>query len=105
MVHRRSWMVMALLLLVGCAIPSLAHAAKGKTPKAGKVEGTLVGVASNGVVIQRLDGTLVSLGVNAATKVEHNGVRVLVTSLPINSPAQALFDPATLIASKVEVNN
>ncbi len=95
MVHRRRWLVMALLALVGFAIPTFTQAASGKTPKAGKVEGTLVGVASNGVVIQRSNGTQVSLGVTAATKVELNGVRVPVTSLPIGSRAQALFDPAT----------
>lgn len=102
MFDRRSWLAMGLLAVVSLALPSLANAAKGKNDKAGKVEGTLVSVASNGVVIKKQGGTLVSVGVTAATKVELNGVRVPVTSLPIGSRAQALFDPATMIASKVE---
>ena len=104
MLDRRRWLGMALLTFVGLGIPALTQAASGKNPKAGKVEGTLVGVASNGVVIKVSNGTAVSLGVSAATKVELNGVRVPITSLPLNSRAQALFDPATMIASKVEVN-
>ncbi len=102
MFDRRRWLALGMLALISMAVPSLTLAAKGANNKAGKVEGTLVGVATNGVVIKRLNGTQVSLGVTATTKVELNGRRVAITSLPIGSAAQALFDPATQVASKVE---
>ena len=91
------------LISVGALGPvSISEAASGKVAKSGKVEGVLVGVASNGVVIKNQAGTLVSVGVTAATKVELNGVRVSVTSLPVGARAQALFDTATNVATKVE---
>jgi len=102
MFDRRSWLAMGLLAVLSVALPMLADAASGKNDKAGKVEGTLVSVAVNGVVIKKQGGTLVSVGVTTATKVELNGVRVPVTSLPIGSRAQALFNPSTQIATKVE---
>lgn len=103
MFHRIGWCTLALTAFVALGLLSQAEAAKGKSPKpAGKVEGTLEAVAANGVVIRKQDGTLVSLGVNASTKVELNDVKAPVTSLPLGSRTQALYDPATTIASKVE---
>lgn len=95
--------MLALTAAITLAVASNAEAAKGKTPKpAGKVEGTLQGVAGNGVVIRVQNGTLVSIGINASTKIELNDVRVPVSSLPLGSRTEALFDPATQIATKVE---
>lgn len=105
MFSRRSCLAFASLMILGLALPSLTEAAKGKNNNPGKIEGTLVAVASNGVVIAKSNGTQVSLGVTANTKVELNERRVPVTSLPVGSRAEALFDPVTLIATKVEVNN
>lgn len=102
MLHRIVGLIMVCALAFALGVPSVADAASGKNNKAGKVEGTLVGVAANGVVIQTRSGTMVSVGVTSATKVELNDVRVPVTQLPLGSRAQALFDPATKIATKVE---
>ncbi len=46
-----------------------------------------------------------SLAVNSATKVELNDRHVAITALPIGSRTEALFNPTTLIATKVESVN
>ena len=106
MFDRIAWCTLMLSAVVTLSLLTPAEAAKGKSPKpAGKAEGTLDGVAANGVIIRTKSGSLVSLGVNASTKVELNGVKVPVTSLPVGSRTQALYDPATMIATKVESTN
>lgn len=104
MFNRRGMLALGLMAIVSMSLPSMVNA-RGQQNKAGKVEGTLVGVASNGVVIQKQGGTKVSVGVVASTKVELNGKQVLVTKLPLGAHAQALFNPDTMIATKVEARN
>lgn len=95
--------IVALALVV--IAPTLSPGDQGKKPKAGKVEGVLTGVADNGVIIRDRTGTSVSLAVTASTKVELNERKVSVTSLPVGAQAEAVFDPATMIASKIEAKN
>jgi hypothetical protein len=103
MFSRSYGFTLALAAVVALGLLSQAEAAKGKSPKpAGKVEGVLEAVSDSGVVIRKQNGTLVTLQVTATTKVELNDVRVPVTSLPLGSRTQALYDPATMVASKVE---
>ena len=102
MLNRRQLLTLLMLAAAAVAAPSAFAKGKGKTPKTGKVEGTLAAVASNGVSIQTAGGVLVSVGVTSATKVELNDRHVPVTSLPIGARAEAVFNPTTLIASKVE---
>jgi hypothetical protein len=93
------------LAVVFAGMPSVQAASgsgKNKAVKAGKVEGTLTAVSATGVVIRKQGGSTVTLRVTTATKVERNGVKVAVTALKVGNPAQALFDPATSVASKVE---
>lgn len=102
---RRDFLRNVLAGVAGTAVlglPQLANAAKGKTPKPGKVEGILVAANATSVSIRTQTGITQILTVNAATKVEKGGVRVAVTSLVIGARTQALFDPVTKIASKVE---
>ncbi len=55
MSRRREFLVIA-ATAIAILVPSLSEASKGKNPKTGKVEGTLVAVASNGVSIQTSTG-------------------------------------------------
>lgn len=93
--------VLAAVMALGLFAQAEASKHGGKN-KAGKVEGVLTAVAIDSVSIRTRQGVDVVLIVNAATKVEANKVHVPVTSLPVGARAQAVFDPATLIASKVE---
>ena len=97
----RIGMVVMLLAVVFAGLPGALEAATGKN-KVGKVEGTLTAASATGVVIRKQGGTTVSLAINSATKIEKNGVRVAITALVIGNPVQALFDPATNVATKVE---
>lgn len=95
--------VLAMFLVVVVLGMSGAQAASGSGKiKAGKVEGTLTAASATGVVIRKAGGATVTLSITATTKIEKNGVRVPVTSLTIGNPVQALFDPSTNVASKVE---
>ena len=105
MFQRMGWFSLVFLLAATFAIPNMVDAASGKSSKTGKVEGSLTGVAANGVIIKTASGALVSVGVTSSTKVELNGIHITVTSLPIGARTQALFDPTTSIASKVEARN
>lgn len=108
MFQRVGWLTMVLMAVVSVSLATWANGDSGKGKKAGKVEGTLIGVASNGVVIQTKSGTQVSVAVDATTKVELNEVKVvagtdLTTVLTVGANAEAEYDLATMIASKLEV--
>lgn len=105
MFNRRMFGVLVLGAVLSVGLLAQADAAKGRgggRNKAGKVEGTLVAASQSSVAIRTSGGTIVSLTLSPLTKIEQNDRRVLVSQLTIGARAQALFDPATLIASKVE---
>ncbi len=74
------------------------------TVKGGRVQGTLTAVSLDGKTasITRLNGTTVTISVNAATKIERNGRRVPLSALKVGDRAQARFNPTTMIATKLE---
>src|SRR5262245_13506777 len=69
-----------------------------------KVEGTVVAVdpGASTVTIRRQDGLGVMVRATAATKIERNGRRVPLSAIRLNDRGQALCDPATKIATKIE---
>ena len=96
-------MLTLMLGVVFVGMPGVLEAASGSgKSKAGKVEGVLTAKSATGVVIRVQNGSTVSLKLVATTKIEVAGVRVPVTKLKIGARTQALFDPATNVASKVE---
>jgi hypothetical protein len=96
-------MVTLMLGVVFAGMPGMLEAASGsRKSKAGKVEGVLTAKSATGVVIRVQNGSTVSLRVVATTKIEVADVRVPLTRLKVGARTQALFDPATNIASKVE---
>ncbi|MCA9028636.1 MAG: hypothetical protein KDA86_25745 [Planctomycetaceae bacterium] len=89
--------------LVLASVPGVLEAASGSgRNKAGKVEGVLTFLSANRVVIRNQSGTAVSLQVVPSTKVELNGVRVPLSRLRVGRRTQALFNPTTRVATKVE---
>lgn len=96
--------LMTLMLgVVFAGMPGMLEAASGSgKSKVGKVEGVLTAKSATGVVIRVQNGSTVSLKVVATTKIEVAGVRVPLTRLRIGAPTQALFDPATNVASKIQ---
>lgn len=106
MFSRRNFGILVLASVVSVGLLSQADAAKGRggRNKAGKVEGVLVSASTAGVSIRTSGGAIVSLTLSPLTKIEQNDQHVPVTSLTIGARAQALFDPVSLIASKVETS-
>ena len=45
---------------------------------------------------------VVTVGVSSATKLERNGARVSLSAFRVGDKAQAIYDPTTNLASKVE---
>lgn len=91
----------ALTLAIGVTTtPALAKHGN----KAGRVEGKLTAVdnVAQTVTIQGKKGQIVTLQVNEATKIELNEVHASLADLTVGDRAEARFDPATFIASKIE---
>ena len=107
MTNRMGWMrlMFVLMAILTVALPPLADASSGKDGKAGKAEGILVSVIDTGVTIRTKKGDLVSVTVNASTRVELNEMQVLVTALTVGNRAEVQFDLNTLIATKIESDN
>jgi hypothetical protein len=105
------WGPLALALILSVAMIAQADAGrksgkggKGGRVKSAKVEGTLTSVSVGQATIRRRNGAEVTVIVTSDTKVELNDVEVPLTSLPIGSRAQALYDAATFIATKLEAS-
>jgi Domain of unknown function (DUF5666) len=75
--------------------------AKGKKP-AGKVEGTITAVGASSVTIRARSGGQVTVGVTATTKIERNDRHVSLSAFKVGDRGEALFNPTTRVASKVE---
>lgn len=92
-----------LLALVGCLMTALAgadlHAASGKDPN--KIEGVLVRKTAASVVVRLQNRSLVTVVVNATTKIERNDVRATLAAFRIGDRVQAILG-ANGIATKVE---
>ncbi len=88
------------IAVVGLSTTALAS--KGKKPKPGKIEGTLVATTSSSATIQLRNFSQVTVIVNSNTKIELNDQHVPLSSLPIGSKAEAVYNPTTMIATKVE---
>lgn len=67
-----------------------------------KVEGTITVIGANTVIITNRAGVNTTVGVDATTKVERNDRRVSLSAFKAGDRGQALFNPATMVASKVE---
>jgi hypothetical protein len=98
--------VVVLAAAVVALSPATGEAAQGRGNKAtvteARVEGVIVAVTPMSVTIRTQAGVNVTVLVTAATKVERNGVRVPLSALRLGDYGQARFNPATLVASKVE---
>lgn len=72
--------------------------------KGNRVEGTVatVNASLGNVSIMLKDGSLFTVTTNASTKIERNGFRATLSSFKDGDRGQAIFDPATRVASKVE---
>jgi hypothetical protein len=67
-----------------------------------KIEGTITGVGPTSVTIRPRAGAVRTIIVNAATKVERNDRHVRLAAFKVGDRGEALFDPTTMIGSKVE---
>lgn len=103
-----SRVVVALLAVaIGCGVmASTVEAGKddkgGGGNKAGRVEGTLTALGASSVTITPRNGNAVTVQVTGSTKIERNGRHVPFTALKVGDRAEARFDPATGVATKVE---
>lgn len=104
MSNRIGWLKLMLVMMAVAAmtLPSLVEASHGKKGKTGKVEGVLVSVTDTGVTIRTIKGDLVSVTADANTKVELNDMEVSLSALTVGNRAEAKFDPATMVATKIE---
>ena len=102
--NRMGWLrlMFALMAVLTMALPHFAEASSGKKPKVGEAEGVLVSVIDTGVTIRTKAGDLVSVTVDATTKIELNEKHVQLSALTVGNLAEVKFDPVTLIASKIE---
>lgn len=82
-------------------VPGTTHAAKAK---GGRIEGTLTAVDTVNMTatITRRNGTAVTVSVTASTKIERNEQHVQLSALKIGDHAEAQYNPATKVASKLE---
>lgn len=97
--------VVALAVLVTANVSS-TQAASGRGnggARPGKVEGTITGfVAANGVVIRKQDGQSVTVVPDVGAKIERNGVRATIGQFQVGDRGQALYEPSTGVATKIE---
>jgi hypothetical protein len=90
-------LTLALALVVGFAVvPAVAGgpgSGKGGVPGELRVEGTVtaVNVAANSVTIATRAGVAVTVTASAATKIERNGVRVLLSAIKVGDRGQARY--------------
>lgn len=94
--------MMALALAL---VQSAAWAASGSGSGNGaKVEGVITAVIpSNGLVtIKQTNGQSVNVTAVATTKIERNSVHATLDSFKIGDKGQALYNPATGIATKIQ---
>ncbi len=92
----------AFVAVLGLSLsPATTHAAKAK---AGRVEGTLSAVDTTAMTatITRHNGTMVTVSVTASTRIERNERRVQLSALKIGDHAEARYNPATMVATKLE---
>jgi hypothetical protein len=109
LMSRRNVLVALSLFALACmsAGASSVEAAKGSGSGGvaeTRIEGTLVAVDTVGskVQIRRQNGTVAVVNVQAATKIERNGVRVPLSGLKVNDRAQARIATATGLTTKLE---
>ncbi|MFT3883640.1 MAG: DUF5666 domain-containing protein [Gemmatales bacterium] len=99
----RSLVVALLSLFVATAV---IHAdQKGKKPKPGSsanVEGTITAVGASSITITKRNGSSVTVGVDATTKIERNDRHVAFSSILVGDRGEAKYNPTTLLAGKVE---
>ncbi len=76
----------------------------GGNVRSGRLEGNIsaVNVAGKSMTIVTVRGTAFTVFANAATKIERNGFHATLNQFKIGDRGQARFDPATMIASKME---
>ena len=76
----------------------------GGNIRSGRLEGTIsaVNVAGRSMTIVTVRGTSVTVVGNSATKIERNGFHATLSQFQIGDRGQARFDPATMIATKME---
>jgi hypothetical protein len=70
-------------------------------PRSLKVEGVITALGPSSVTISS-GRQVVTVGVSSATKLERNGARVPLSAFRVGDKAQAIYDPKTNLASKVE---
>jgi len=76
----------------------------GGNIRSGRIEGTIsaVNVAEKSLTIMTVRGTAVTTVATAGTKIERNGFHSSLNQFRIGDRGQSRFDPATMIASKME---
>ncbi len=76
----------------------------GGNVRAGRLEGNIsaVNVEGKSITIVTFRGTAFTVFANAATKIERNGFHATLNQFKVGDRGQARFDPATMIASKME---
>jgi hypothetical protein len=76
----------------------------GGNIRSGRIEGTIsaVNVAERSFTIITVRGTAVTTVATAGTKIERNGFHASLNQFRIGDRGQSRFDPATMIASKME---
>lgn len=67
-----------------------------------KVEGRITAVGANSVTITNRAGANTTVGVDATTKVERNDRHASLAAFKVGDRGEALFNPTTMVASKVE---
>ncbi len=94
--------IAVLSLFIVTAAVDAGDKSKGKKPAAGKVEGTITAVDASSVTIQARSGGLTTVGVTATTKIERNDRHVSLSAFKVGDRGEAVFNPTTKVASKVE---
>jgi hypothetical protein len=93
---------------VACNDSLVTHSAKaiddGGNVRSGRIEGTIsaVNVAEGSFTIITVRGTAVTTVAIANTKIERNGFHASLNQFRIGDHGQSRFDPASMIASKME---
>ncbi len=104
---KRLFHFLVLSLVVLSAFASVAPALADSGDH-GKVEGKIaaVDVAANTVTITpKKGGADVVLSVDASTKIKRNGKKVAIADLQVGDKANAKYNPASMLASKIEAKN
>lgn len=96
--------MLALATFIAGLVLSLSPVTTHAKAQPGRVEGILTAVNTTAMTatIARRNGTAVTVSVTASTKIERNNRHVKLSELKIGDHAQARFDPATMVASKLE---